>query len=359
MAYFTCFVLSFFLFYIVERNKKLGEKTFWFLSILLIIYWTLLIGLQDNVGTDYHNYYAEFSNISNASRYKNITHELLFYSIANFVASFGLPPQTGFVIIALIQASVFFIFIKIMKISKPSIFILVFFTVSTIFYNQTNTLRQFVAVYLFSVSAYFILKRKFILFLIGIGIAALFHRSALIMLPAYFLPVFKGKLKPYYFVLFLFIAFLLSMIDILEIVSPLIRLTMYAHYLDGEYFYAPVALINKLTKYLYIPFFLLSLFSLNTLNNFEKKMYCIGFLSYCFRLILLPYSVLNRISMYFEILQIIPLYFLISYLLNTSEMKRYYRVSILFFFLLIVIGLLAAKVIFFPVGEYDYKSILL
>jgi hypothetical protein len=62
--------------------------------------------------------------------------------------------------------------------------------------------------------------------------------------------------------------------------------------------------------------------------------------------------------MYFEVLQILPLYFFVLHILNNAQNKEYKRLLILFTFLSVAIGLFAGKVIVFPAGEYVYKSIL-
>jgi hypothetical protein len=178
------------------------------------------------------------------------------------------------------------------------------------------------------------------------------------MLPIYFLFPLIKTLKPVHLILILFFSMCLSMMDITIFFTPIVKLTTFDYYLEKEYFYITTSLLNKFTKYVFIPFFLLSILSLKRLNDFERKLFNLGFVSYCFRLILLPAAALNRLSMYFEILQILPLYFFVLYFFNNTQNKKCERLLILFAFLSVAIGLFAGKVIVFPVGEYAYKSIL-
>ena len=361
MAYFICFVLSFSLFYFAESNKKLTKNAFWFLSCILILYWTLLIGLQYNVGTDYPTYYRMFYDAGFAESQHNWrnNNEPLFFHMAGFIASSALPPQSGFVITALIKASLFFVFIKKFEISKPSIFILLFFTVATIFVNQTNLIRQAIAVYIFSLSIYFVLKRKFIFFCLTVYIASMFHRSALFMLPIFFVPILIKKLNAYHFIIMLFVSLFLSTRNFFELIEPIIILTPYAAFLDAsDHFFEPVALVNRLTRYAFIPFYLLSLRSLHTLNDVEKKLFHIGFVFYCFRLILLSLAAVNRLSIYFEIVQLFPLYFMMVNFMNANKKKAYSNIFMMFVFLSIIIGMQAGRTLVFPTQEYDYRSIL-
>jgi len=360
MAYFVCFVFSFSLFYFAEKNKEMTKTAFWLLSSILILYWTLLIGLQYDVGTDYRMFYQMFYSVAFAESQHALrnNNEPLFFSIATFVASSGLPPQSGFIIMAFIKSSLFFIFLRIFKMSNMGIFILLFFTVSTIFVNQTNGIRQATAAYIFSLSTYFIIKKQLVPFVAIVFIASMFHRSALFMLPIYFLPFLTKAFKERHFVIILFSSLLISTIDIVSLLEPLIRLTPYSRFLYTERFLEPLPILNRITRYVFIPFFLLSLRSLGTLNELETKMFHLGFIFFCMRLIFISVRIFDRLSMYFELLQIFPLYFMLIYFMNTDQEKKYNRVFVVFIFLVIVIGMQAGRTLLFPAREYIYRSVL-
>jgi hypothetical protein len=145
---------------------------------------------------------------------------------------------------------------------------------------------------------------------------------------------------------------------ILDIFVPYIG--TYAHYLTSEYGKADIPLINKLTKYIFIPFYLYSIYSRKGLTESKDIFfYNIGFFSYCIKIFSLSSQLLSRFAGYFEVLIIFPLFYLLIYLFKGEKqgIHREEKFFILYIFLAVSISLFCVKVFFFPVGEYEYNSI--
>jgi hypothetical protein len=328
-----------------------------FIFAILLVYWTLVIGLQYETGTDYVAYKGIFSSRERAAFYGNKI-ELLFYYIALFLINNKINPQFGFIIVAFVQFFCFFWFLNRIHIKHYCLFFFVYFFVSVAFYNQTNTIRQYTAVYIFLAALYFMYNRDIFHYLLCIIMAGLFHRSAFFLLPFYYL--YKAFLRLKFYPVLLGIAFLISIFGIERILDRFIPyISIYAH-LTGNGNVRDITLINKLTKYVFIPFYLLSIRSRKTMiDPKDIFFYNIGFLSFCIKIFSLSSPLLNRFATYFELLTIFPMYYLLTYL-STGRKKSVYkeeRVLILFGFFTVTISLFCVKVIFSPTGEYLYKSI--
>jgi hypothetical protein len=367
MAYFLCAILSVFMllnletnqFKNVSNNKKIicSSKSYNFVFFILFIYWTCLIGLQFEVGTDYNSYRKIFTT---GSFYRG-NYEILFNQFSNFLMRNNIHYQFGFIVIALINFFCFFLFLRNIELSNNNIFVFLFFFVSTSFYNQTNGLRQYTAAFLFLFSIWYVYKKKIIPYILLIILASLIHRSALILLPIYFLA--KLRLSRRFLLYFLIIAFIISFFSIdklfLLIIQNLEIFSIYEGLLYREVINSS-RIINLITKYIFIPFYLLSLIYYKNLSRKNKFFFRIGFISYSIKIMFLSTYFVRRLSIYFDILLIFPLYYFILYLFENKDNKIDIntRKLILFIFFIFTISMLFTKTIIFPRAEYDYKSIL-
>ena len=158
-------------------GKKFGKIVV--IPIILVFY--LLSFLRWERGTDWAAYKFIFENIS--SEYMQIMYEFLFIKLNSLVYS-----TTGdFSVLLFTEASIIFFcfFYIIRKYSEAPIFsVLVWFsvTLASVFFT-----RQAIAVAICVFALHFIIQRKVYLFLLTVFIAMLFHKSALIFFPAYWI----------------------------------------------------------------------------------------------------------------------------------------------------------------------------
>ena len=133
------------------------------------------------MGTDYPTYLSLFKNIDSAKNEDTEFGFVYFVYLCNYLGFYG---QDLFFIIA------FFWILSLLQISRTIttskyvfIFVFVFVTVSTVFNNQMNGVRQYVAVYFFTSSVLYMLNKKYVLFLIAFFLSFSWHMSAVILVP--------------------------------------------------------------------------------------------------------------------------------------------------------------------------------
>lgn len=362
MYYLINLIIStsiFYLFYTVRPNKY----GFAFASVITILFWTALLGSQYNVGTDYQSYLTIFSYGPSLEYYKDVKKEYGFYYMVKSLKNIGLDGQDFFYVFYLLTSLLFFKFTSLLSKKNVTVIIFLFITVSSLFHYQLNGLRQCTAVFFVSLSALYYYKRRFTLFIILFVMGVLMHKSAIMVLPILFL-IDKVRFSwstLYYIVIFSAFVSLISFDEafdkFLSLIGGLKYLDDYTRYSDGSDYVQDISLLNKITKLVYLPFYLYIIKLYNRkknsykLSSYELSLFYLGVFSYIFRNVLLISSVTNRLGLFFTLLSIIPLYFLINELIVSKK-----RISTLIVIIVFSIFYLL-KIIVFPVEVYDYKSI--
>lgn len=179
------------------KNKR---ARFW--GVLIAVFIPCIFAcIRYGVGTDYFHYYSmyhshaklslsEYFNYSNASDFS-------FYLIAKFCSLFN-SPQLMYFIFA------FFTYAPVVKFilereEKGTVFFLSFFFLLSSFSSGLNIMRQMAAASITFYSMKYLLNRNLKKFLVGVAIAALFHISALVILPTYYLWNNKKEFSIYSF----------------------------------------------------------------------------------------------------------------------------------------------------------------
>lgn len=370
-AYVGCALYAVFIFYNARITKEKsinltfskGAKTF--LLLILVVYWTLLLGLQDNVGTDYPNYYRYFDTGDTGLFYRN--KEYGFLIIANFIARCNWDPQVGFIIFSCIESLCFVAFLLQMRIEKIELFLFIYFCCGTSFINSQNALRQYAAMYVFLLAIHYLIKKaslkNIIMFVIVVIVASLFHRSAILLLTFYLVkPLLKVNNKRIW-MLALIISIVICVKGIDTLVVAFVRNTPYKSYLDSAYFLEGNRrnMVNIITKLIYVPFYfhyLMRGYS-ELRNDRYKYLVNIGYICFCFKIMSMSSFFLARFALYFDCLGYIPLYFYFRWLLENNKMHNGNRILVLLIFVCIIVGPFMLKTLAFPKNEYLYKSIIL
>ncbi|WP_224490275.1 EpsG family protein [Robertkochia flava] len=200
----------------LSKKKSLSFFSFPFIfsGILLVLF----AGLRSSeVGTDTNNYVGIYNNFS---YYTDSIFEIestieIGYWILQKVALF-FSSEYYALLIAIAFLSVFPMLYVLKKFSKNvtlSVFIYITIASYLVFFNAG---RQGIAIGISSLSLIFLLKRNMIAYFMCIAFASLFHNTALIMLPFYFILNREVKLKNILIYLFLgggsisFLGYLLS-----------------------------------------------------------------------------------------------------------------------------------------------------
>lgn len=158
---------------------------------------SFIVGFRNNVGVDWLGYKNLFEGI--AANKPTYEVELGYYFINKLVAALGGSSEIMFFLVALI--SWFFIFKSVSNLYLP--LLLFFLFVEEYFFWSMNGVRQFVSISLFLYSIQFVLDRSLFKYLLFISIAILFHSSALLLLPLYFIPFQKLYNQKLWFIIFI------------------------------------------------------------------------------------------------------------------------------------------------------------
>lgn len=356
MVFFGNLIFSMFYCEYISRYKKFFKNyPEWILFTPILILWTLICGSQYNVGTDYFSYMSIFSG--EKLEYYESGGEIGFVYFIKFFNSIGIRGQGIYYIIYFLSFYLIYKIVKIFKVDYWAIFILLYIGVSSMFNNQLNIVRQCFGIYLGTYAAIQIYRNNTFIALLLILIASLFHVSSLLFVIFFVLrKKIATPISPLILVIFLctgsVIGFGLST-DILEVFIDYLP-PAYAWHIKGGAV-ENVGLVVKITKYMYIPLYILSILRLKKfkLSGLNLWLFNWGILGISFRFLMINFSIVNRISLIFLIIGIFPIFF---YLVWLKQQSKYLMFSIIVFGIILFYGL---KVLAFPVNEYAYDSIFL
>ena len=320
MIYVIYLFYSFFVFKFVDVRNTISYIVG---AVFVAVPWVVIIGGQYNVGADYFPYLYYFSSPTTAGRF-----EPLFAFTSVFLYDIGLVGQYQFLFFAFVNALCFFIAIKKLNISRVMLFFFLFVTVSTLFNNQMNGIRQCVATFIVFMAFIEFYDSKIIAVLL-IFLAAGFHYSALVCLPFFFfreIVLFTTK-KPR---LLLLLTLIVTLLPLGEVANQYIFAHMpdfireetsyMAMYEGNDYVNEQVGLHYKLSKLLLLPIYYISLDLLNKnyLTDKERIFFLFGLLAFSLRCILLMNNLVGRFSYYFWLPSILPIYYYVKYLLDNK-----------------------------------------
>ena len=332
-------------------QRKLSSISLFILLFPIFSVWLFICGGQCGVGTDYGSYLYIFEGNLDDFFEK---HEYLFAGIVSFFNACGIYGQGLFYIFYAINFFFLFLVLKRFRIEQVYLFILLYITVTGLFNNQLNGLRQSTAIYVGTYAAFLIFENKSLKAAIFIVLATLIHQSAIILL---FLYVFKYILRHSSFA-FLFV--LLFIAICLSLTLQITTITFLLPYLPEEYAWYILdggveerTFISKITKYIYIPLYLFSwrYFYKHRLSVGDNILFKIGWIAFCLRLSVINLTIISRIADYFLLLSILPLLLYLYCLYKTRNLFLF--ISIIFFLSIFY----CLKVTVFARGEYLYNSI--
>ena len=267
-----------------------------------------------NVGYDTINYESYFS--FKQQNPTSIVYEPLFEFFNWLVVYLKLPFN-----FLLLICSAFFIIalaVAIYKYSPNVAFSWFLFVALGFFGNTFNAIRQYLAAAVFIFSLRYILKGKFISYLLCCLIAFYFHSSAIVLIPIYFIKYFK--LNKWTIAITLVGTFLVGifMEQITKLLSMITNFSYYERYYVTKILWEPIKLYYVLYSFGMICVFLLFYLLRKKLQNLNDKQtktldlfMILFFFSVCIRMLGTfshMFSLVNRFSVYFfiSIIFIIP-----------------------------------------------------
>lgn len=194
----VCVICMYYIQHKVKRVKQSETEMFQIVKHKYLYYFPflplfLISALRYGIGTDYfYTYYPTFFRIRNGYELSH-SFEFGFYWLNKIIASFSDDVTWIIAICALI----FFVFIAKAVIEQSedpalSIFLLVG---TGLFAFSMNGMRQAVVIAMWFYAIKYIKQKKFIPYLVCMLVSGLFHLSAIITIPLYFLYT-KVKCKP-------------------------------------------------------------------------------------------------------------------------------------------------------------------
>lgn len=239
--------------------------------------------------------------------------------------------------------TLYFVFITLKKCETPKIYIGYLIYIFLIFPTSLTLVRQGIAISITFFSFEYLIKRKLFRYSIVIGIASLFHKTAIILFPFYFFYNFfiiyksKKKIKKIikYFILVSLVLIIKKSQYFLEQLSMIPGYERYGIYLNINADANNREFYIKLMVFLFI-LFIIKIKKINIEKNNKIKI-CIYFFLFdimcCYLGFYNPF--LKRISLYFEIYQIILIPMILD---NLSKNKSYvYEIFITFYVIILFI----------------------
>jgi len=195
----------------LESNKII--KNGLVISFLIIF---IFLALRYDYGNDYGMYITGF-DIINSSQYLDIFSESIHFEPGWVVLCMLFKPVGFFVMVAVLSFLYCILFYKLIRDYVPvhlywlAMFIFVFSTNNLLVH--LSAMRQTLVILIFIYSFRFIFQKKLILYFVTIFFASLFHTSALILLPVYFLRFVNFKMNKWvggFIILFYILLFIIG-----------------------------------------------------------------------------------------------------------------------------------------------------
>jgi hypothetical protein len=150
---------------------------------VIIAAFTFVFGCRYGVGVDYFRYLFSYQYGMN-ERY-----EFLFRSVSNLMLAHNLHYSIYFSFWAFLQIVLLLYAFRNYRFIFP--YLLLYLIIGNYFMSMMNVIRQQLAALIFLCSIQFIDEKKILNFIIGILLASMFHRSALLMVVMY--PILRYK----------------------------------------------------------------------------------------------------------------------------------------------------------------------
>lgn len=186
MSYALIFIYLLLVLYIIFFSGYIYEKKLMFIPAFFL---SLFVGMRGVVsGYDYlvYKYFYELNSNENPYGY-----EMLFVASRNLVKYFGGDFNVFILILGIFfVVGVCHIFNKYSD--NPSLALFIYLS-TFFFWHNFNILRNFIAIILFYFALKFILERKPVQYYLLVLMAINFHKTALILLPFYFIGTLNLK----------------------------------------------------------------------------------------------------------------------------------------------------------------------
>lgn len=322
MIYFIVFAFIVFLFGVGQHYKL---KPLILFSLALLV---LFAGLRYNVGRDFQSYKVIFLTILNGKT------EIGFRLLNLIVLLSGFNFQVVFLISSFI--TIILVYKTIIKIS-PYITLSLFLFLSLGFLLESfNIIRQWIAISIFFYASIFIVQKKFFPYFLLILIAALFHKSALISIPFYFL----GNVSFNRYTLIILLIFSIIFSFFINLHELMLNTPFYSNYFQkGNELVSADLGLGYVSKLLIGIFVILFYSEIVAQGNFARMSVNFFFFYLITLAVFRDSQVLVRIGYYFHIFLIV----VIPFIIKAAEKRT--KLILLFSFIVFSLAILTISII--------------
>ncbi len=332
LIYLIAIILSILLLFLSKKTNNTNLKRICIALSFLSIF--VVSALRYNVGSDYLTYEKWFNKINSLSfKYADFA----FVNLIFFIKLFTNNSQFLFVVTSFII--LFFIFVSAFRY-KDDYDLIIFLFLSLGFYFSTfNGIRQWIAASIFMYSFKYIEEKKFIKYAILVFCSSLFHMSALLLIPCYFIFSHNYKDKTKIILLSILIVFskVVNPYQLLAVIFKIFLPLYYQRYVVGNFSinqnhgtFMPVLLNGGMLVYYYI--FKSRFLKIYSVQKYEKKKNM--------AFILTIFAILNTINYIFS--RISAIYFIPMIIFLIPDVYKIFGVKIqkVIKLIIIVVGLL-------------------
>lgn len=316
-------ISSFLLFNYNKSNKKL----FLVLSFLPLF---ILSALRYGIGYDYLKIYVPMFNfISNGVK---VSWDIGAIWICKIINIFSNDYVYFFVITSFLI--LLFTYKGILKLSSYPALCLLLFVLSGEYISSFNIIRQYIALSIFIYSLNFILEKKMLKYIACILVASLFHNSAIVLIPIYFLCQLKTSMMKQIAIIIICGLALPFISDLVYSILPYFK---YSSYLNTDYnAYDPsyVSLILSILSYSVMLLF----YKKNKSDKKYKLFLNINLLYILFAILSFKLIASYRLLVYFRFVQYFGLANLTQYIEKPKNKLLYMILLVAFFSMYTLIG---------------------
>lgn len=288
------------IFAVILALTVIGSKKNKVFTIIAFFFLWLFAALRYMYGNDYYSYFRVFIYIHNGGS-SPFDGEILFTFLNQICPSF-------YLLIALTSATFLFVVYQLLSKNLPQAYIylgmFIFLINPYLFLMNLSALRQNLALLIFVAAVHFSSKRQFIPYALLIFIASMFHQSAWILLPVYFVAHDRPMRKYESVCVAVIVIVLLFWPGLRTLVNNFIALFDNKNYTN----YATQELSNSLRATLLTGVtFIYVLCNLHKLEGTSVKYGKLCLISTGLGVLAYQLSMFTRIQMYFELFSIIAI----------------------------------------------------
>jgi hypothetical protein len=276
-----------------HKNTQWGLKV----SFALIF---LFLALRYNFGNDYEGYLEGFIRIGQYDQV-NFNDFALLYEPGWVLLNWLFKPIGFFAMTAVLALASCVVYYRFVARYVPvkyywlAIFMYVFYPDFMLVHS--SAMRQSIAIMLFVLSLDYLYKREALRYFLCIGLAALFHFTAIILAPIYLLTYLNHKITKIYGVIFVSIFIFLFLAG--ESLTPYFKLII-SSFSEKYEFYQDAGIVNSGFGFLYyLALFILILYFERLQNREVALVFKIAIFSFLFMPLTLIIEMISRLGMYF------------------------------------------------------------